>query len=63
MDIQQHEPVTDRLLTCVQCEDDFVWEANEIRYFVSKGLAQPKRCPRCREARRIALEFSKGGNR
>ena len=45
----------DKVLQCVDCLQDFVFEAGEQRYFYSKGLVEPKRCPTCREWRKRTL--------
>jgi len=52
--IPEH-PVSDRLLTCVDCGHDFVWEIGEILFYQSKGLAVPKRCLPCRKIRRATI--------
>ena len=45
----------DKLLRCVDCGADFTFTVGEQRYFLSKGLSTPKRCPRCRLKRRETL--------
>lgn len=45
----------DRFIPCAECGDEFIWEAGEQRFFASKGLAQPKRCPSCRRARKATI--------
>ena len=42
-------------LRCVDCRMDFVFTDGEQRYFLSKGLSTPKRCPQCRQRRRDTL--------
>jgi NAD-dependent SIR2 family protein deacetylase len=42
----------DIMLTCVECGAKFVWEAGEHAFYYSKGLQNPKRCPRCRALRK-----------
>ena len=49
---------TDMLLSCVECGRTFVVTANEQIFFYTKHLANPKRCPECRQRRR-----EQGGNR
>lgn len=39
----------DRVLVCMDCEKDFVFDAGEQRFFKQKGFTDPKRCPRCRK--------------
>jgi len=45
----------DKLLRCVDCGTDFIFTAGEQRYFLSKGLSIPKRCPECRQKRKATL--------
>ena len=43
----------DRDLTCVECNQTFVFSADDQQYHADKGYTnEPKRCPPCREARR-----------
>jgi hypothetical protein len=50
---------TDKLITCIDCGDLFVFEAGEAYFFAMKKFPEPRRCPACRERRRLALN---GGN-
>jgi len=56
----------DKYLVCKTCTTGFLFSAGEQEYFASvppeKGgpLSEPKRCPECRLARRLAI--GKGGN-
>ena len=45
----------DRALICLDCGAEFVFSAGEQRFFWSKGLAEPKRCPACRELRKRTI--------
>lgn len=42
-------------LLCVDCGAQFLFSTGEQRYFLSKGLSTPKRCPECRQKRRDTL--------
>ena len=43
----------DKTLTCVECGNDFTFEAAEQEFYQSKGFQnEPKRCPSCRQARK-----------
>lgn len=43
----------DRILTCQDCGDPWVFTAGEQRFFHEKGLTEePKRCKMCRAKRR-----------
>jgi len=39
----------DRMLSCEDCRQNFVFDAGEQRFFKSKGFTDPKRCPHCRK--------------
>lgn len=40
--------VSDMILKCQDCKNNFVFTAGNQVYFVDKGLATPKRCEACR---------------
>ena len=42
-------------LPCLDCGVPFVFTRGEQRYFLSKGLSEPKRCPKCRLKRKASL--------
>ncbi len=44
-----------KTLLCVDCGTQFLFSMGEQRYFTSKGLSTPKRCPQCRRKRRDTL--------
>lgn len=39
-------------IECIDCEEWFVFAAGEQQYFIDRGMPFPKRCEKCREARR-----------
>jgi CxxC-x17-CxxC domain-containing protein len=43
---------TDRTLTCVQCNNEFTFTADDQQFHASRGYQDPKRCPSCRAERR-----------
>jgi CxxC-x17-CxxC domain-containing protein len=50
----------DKVLTCRDCDKEFVFTVGEQQFYQSKGLQhEPRRCPDCRTARRQ----SDGGSR
>ena len=52
----------DRTLTCVECNQSFVFTADDQQYHADKGYTnEPKRCPNCRQARRANRGFDGGG--
>lgn len=47
---------SDRMLTCRECGDGFVWTAGEQQFYQEKGLSNiPARCPACRSTRKARL--------
>ena len=42
----------DRNLTCVECNSEFVFSADDQQFHAEREYQEPKRCPSCREARR-----------
>ncbi len=51
----------DQILECIECRRNFTFTIGEQRYFDSKGLSTPKRCPQCRLRRRLTLVRDNGG--
>jgi len=49
------EGLRDKKLICCDCQSEFTFSTGEQRYFASKGLSVPKRCPECRLKRRKSL--------
>ena len=45
----------DKVITCLDCGEDFTFEVGEQQYFWTKGLSNPKRCKTCRVIRRRSL--------
>ena len=52
----------DKKIVCCDCQREFIWEANEQRFYASKGLLPPKRCRTCRAMRKATIAL-KGGER
>jgi hypothetical protein len=51
--VSEPDEFQDRILTCVDCGDEFTWSAGEQAFFQEKGLtSEPKRCQDCRRARK-----------
>ena len=42
----------DRYLTCVECNSEFVFSADDQQYHAERGYEDPKRCSSCRQAKR-----------
>ena len=48
--------LSDKTLTCRECNKPFVWTVGEQRFYKEKALINiPARCPECRSARRVKL--------
>ena len=44
--------MSDKTLTCVECNLEFNFSDDDQRFHAEKGYTEPKRCPSCRSARR-----------
>jgi len=46
----REEKIEDMTIPCKSCQKDFVWSANEQRYYQKKGFKKkPQRCDSCRD--------------
>jgi CxxC-x17-CxxC domain-containing protein len=45
---------TDKVLSCVDCNQEFVFAANDQQFYAEKEFSEPRRCPSCRAARKAA---------
>jgi CxxC-x17-CxxC domain-containing protein len=51
--MMSNEGYQDRILTCRDCGQDFIFSAGEQEFYASRNLTNtPGRCPSCRAARR-----------
>ena len=51
----------DKTLQCSDCGTSFTFSAEEQEFFAAKGYTnEPKRCPSCREARKVE-RYGSGG--
>ena len=55
--------IADKDLTCVDCNETFVFTGGEQEFFASKGFTEPKRCKACREKKKAQKEQRRNGNR
>lgn len=39
---------TDQIIRCVDCKENFVFEAGEQRFFAERQFTPPRRCKECR---------------
>ena len=48
----------DKDVVCVECSETFVFTAGEQEFYAGRGLTnEPRRCQRCRQARRGRRDF------
>lgn len=47
---------SDKYIVCVSCGDEFIWTAEEQRFYSDKLLSAPRHCQPCRDERRRSLE-------
>ena len=52
--------MTDKSLTCSDCNTEFTFTASEQEFFQEKGFSDPRRCPSCRAARKAARNAESG---
>ena len=56
-----------RSLTCVECGAEFEFSAEDQEFYAGRGFSEPKRCPKCRAARKARTSNSRqqynGGGR
>ena len=52
----------DKMLECSDCGSEFTFSVEDQEFFQSRGyMNEPKRCPECRQARKIQ-RYGSGGN-
>ncbi len=44
----------DKTLTCADCSAEFVFTASEQEFYAEREFSEPRRCPSCRAARKLA---------
>ncbi len=52
----------DRDLTCVECNSEFVFSADDQQFHADREYQDPKRCPSCRQAKRAGGGGYGGGS-
>ncbi len=52
---------SDKVLTCADCSQDFVFTASEQEFYATRGFTDPRRCAACRASRKAARGDSGGG--
>lgn len=51
----------DRTLTCADCGQEFMFSADDQRFYAERGFTDPRRCPSCRAIRKANREAEGGG--
>jgi CxxC-x17-CxxC domain-containing protein len=44
----------DKALTCADCSAEFIFTASEQEFYAERQFSEPRRCPSCRAARKLA---------
>ena len=52
---------SDKVMTCADCSQDFVFSASEQEFYASRGFTEPRRCSSCRASRKAARGDTGGG--
>ena len=51
---------SDKILSCVDCNQEFVFAATDQQFYAEKEFSEPRRCASCRAARKAARGDSGG---
>jgi CxxC-x17-CxxC domain-containing protein len=46
--------MADKVLTCADCHAEFTHTASEQEFYAERQFSEPRRCPSCRAARKLA---------
>jgi len=52
---------SDKVLTCADCSQDFVFTASEQDFYATRSFTEPRRCSSCRASRKAARGDAGGG--
>jgi len=52
---------SDKVLTCADCSQDFVFTASDQEFYADRGFTEPRRCSSCRASRKAARGDAGGG--
>jgi CxxC-x17-CxxC domain-containing protein len=53
---------SDKVMTCADCSQDFVFTARDQEFYATRGFTEPRRCPSCRASRKAARGDTGGGS-
>jgi CxxC-x17-CxxC domain-containing protein len=45
---------SDKVMTCADCSQDFVFTARDQEFYAGRGFTEPRRCSSCRASRKAA---------
>lgn len=51
--MENEERIYQLEIECNRCGDKFIMSPAEQKYYKEKGLSIPKKCPKCRELRKV----------
>ena len=52
---------TDKVLTCVDCNQEFAFTASEQQFYADRQFSEPRRCTSCRAIRKASRDGNGGG--
>jgi CxxC-x17-CxxC domain-containing protein len=53
---------TDKVLTCVDCRQEFAFTASEQQFYADRQFSEPRRCASCRAIRKASRGGSGNGS-
>jgi CxxC-x17-CxxC domain-containing protein len=53
---------SDKVMTCADCSQDFVFTARDQEFYADRGFTEPRRCSSCRASRKAARGDTGGGS-
>ena len=53
---------SDKVMTCADCSQNFVFTARDQEFYADRGFTEPRRCPSCRASRKAARGDTGGGS-
>ena len=53
---------TDKVLNCVDCNNEFAFSASEQEFYADRQFSEPRRCTSCRAARKAQRSESGGSS-
>jgi len=57
-----NQDFVDQTVKCKDCQNDFVFEAGEAKFYAERGFTPPKRCKPCRAANKAQRATTQGGS-